>query len=537
MKKNLAKEICQRFDKLKSGRANWEDRWSDCAMYVMPQKDDVYTWAMKSKGEEKNLQLYDASAQHYNELLASALHSMLTNPTLQWFDLSTGLPDLDRNPRVRGYLQKVVRKAHRILNNSNFQTEIHEVYMDLGCFGTGAMRIERDDETLIKFHSRPIYEIHIEENYKGEVDTAFTVYKMSVRKAFKKYGEESFGKKGEQLKRDLDKEIEIIHAVLPREDVFSRAGKKFAKNKPWASIHVLKEGEIVLKESGFDTFPYVFPRWIKVTGEVYGRSPTMKGLPSIKMIQQIMKTTIRGAQKTVDPALMVPDDGYMGRLKTYPGGINPYRAGSKDQVYPLQTGANPGIGLDLLEKIYTLIRQCFFIDQLQLRDGPQMTATEVNARLDDQLRLLGPILGRLHFELLQPLIARVLEIMLEEGLMPEDSPEELDDIDPQIVYSSQIARSQKSAEAQNLNQYMATLGAVAQFDPSVYDTINPDSWAKLNADYMSIPQELFRTDEELEELRGYKANAQQEQASLEAGVAQSQATKNTADAISKLGGV
>lgn len=531
---NLAKEIRKRFEKMSGARHNWEEHWADCAQYALPQKDDVYDWLYKVAGEKKNLRLYDSSAQHYNELLASALHSMLTNPSTLWFDLTTGDPKLDREPRVRGYLQKVVRKAHRILNNSNFQTEIHEVFLDLGGFGTASMRIEEDDETFLKFHSRPIFELHVAENYKGEVDTVFTIYKMSVRQAFQKYDEKSFGKEADKLKRDMDQQIEIIHAVLPRENVDSRKSKKFAKNKPYASIHVMKDKDIVLRESGFDTFPYVVPRWIKTSGEVYGRSPTMKALPDIKMINQIMKTTIRAAQKAVDPPLMVPDDGYLGRVKTTPGGLNPYRAGTQDLIRPIDTGANPGIGIDIMEDIRTRIRQSYYIDQLQLREGPQMTATEVNARVDDQLRLLGPILGRLHFELLQPLIARVIQIMIDKGLMPEEAPEELDDVDPQIVYSSQIARAQKMTEANNLDQFLGILAGIVQIDPSIYDLIDPEQYARLSASFRNVPEDVFRDPDAVEQIRQNRAENQQDQRQLEDSVAASQATKNSAEAVQKL---
>lgn len=532
----LGKEIKKRYESLKSKRSNWEDTWYDCAMYVMPEKKDVYDWLNKTKGDHKNLQMYEDSAQHYNELLASALHSMLTNGATQWVDLVIGDPELDKNPNVRGYLQKVVRKLHSILNNSNFQTEIHEVYLDLGCFGTGVLRVEDDEDDYIKFHSRPIYEIYIDENYKGDVDTVFTVYKLTIRAAFQQYGKEAFLDEGERLAKDVNQEIEVIHAVLPREDVMSVKRKNFAKKKPFASIHVLAHGDrcIVLKESGFDEFPYMIPRWIKISGEKYGRSPAMKKMTSIKMANQMMKTTVRAGQKAVDPPLAVPDDGYLGRVKTTPGGLTPYRSGTQDKIYPIETGARPDIGNDMVDRILMGIRQGFFIDLLQLQQGPQMTATEVNARVQDQLRLLGPILGRLHSELLKPLIARILRIMDTRNLMPEDMPEELKDIEPQIVYSSQIARAQKLGEIENLNRYMGALAGVTQMNPDAGDVVDTDQYARLAASYMSIPEELFRKPEALKEFREAKAQANQDAADAQNNLATAQAAKSAADAASTL---
>ena len=129
MSKDRVQRILKRFNSLKSSRANWEAHWRDVARFVMPEKDNVWDWKNASKGEEKHLQVYDSSAIHFNELLASAFHSMLTNPSTQWFDLKTRSKKINALGPVKEYLQEVVAIAHLLLNNSNFQTEVHEFYL------------------------------------------------------------------------------------------------------------------------------------------------------------------------------------------------------------------------------------------------------------------------------------------------------------------------------------------------------------------------------------------------------------------------
>jgi hypothetical protein len=179
-----------------------------------------------------------------------------------------------------------------------------------------------------------------------------------------------------KLKKDKMQEWNIIHLVRPRKDI--EHGVKRARNKPFSSIHVLTKMGVVLKESDFEEFPYVIPRWSKVSGETYGRSPGMKALPDIKMINEIMKTTIIAAQKIVDPPLQVPDDGVLLPLRTTPGSLNYYRAGTADRIVPIETKGRVDLGFQLMEQVKLQIRQAYFQDQLQLREGPQKTATEVN---------------------------------------------------------------------------------------------------------------------------------------------------------------
>lgn len=527
----LAKEVSKFHEKLKSRRTNWDNHWEEVAYFVVPQKDNVYVKQRRSRGEKKSnkANLFDSTAIHSNELLAAALHGMLTNPSTFWFELSTGNPEIDKQDDVKLWLQRSVSRIHQVLNNSNFQTEIHEVFLDLGSFGTSSMRIEEDDELIMRFHARPINEMYIQENAKGTIDTVSREYVYTGRQILQQFGEEVFTQEElMKIKRDEMKEWDIIHLVRPRSDYDDR--KKNQKNKPYASIHVLKTLHVLLKESGFDEFPYIVPRWSKISGETYGRSPAMKALPDIKMINQVMKATIQSAQKMVDPPLQVPDDGVLLPLKTSPGSLNYYRAGTKDRIEPLNTQGRPDLGFQLMEQIKLQIRQSFFIDQLQLNEGPQMTATEVIQRTEEKLRLLGPLLGRLHFELLKPLIDRVFGIMARKEQLPVDAPQILQGQDLEVRFSSMIARAQKTSELDNLNRGMQTIGGLMEADPSIYDNIDGDEIVKFVGDTLNLPQELFRKDKEREELRAQRQQAEQQASERQAALEQGQAANQMAQA-------
>jgi hypothetical protein len=269
----------------------------------------------------------------------------------------------------------------------------------------------------------------------------------------------------------------------------------------------------MLKESGFNEFPYVIPRWTKISGEVYGRSPAMKALPDIKMVNEMMKATIRAAQKVVDPPLMAPDDGVVMPLRTTPGGINYYRAGTSDRIEPLETRGRIDLGMQLIDTVKIQIRQAFFIDQLQLNEGPQMTATEVMQRTEEKLRLLGPILGRQHFELLKPMVDRIFGIMLRKKLL--------------LNYSSMIARAQRSSEAENFNRVLGVVAPLAEIQPQVMDIINFDGAVRKIADIFNLPHEMMNRDEDVQ------AKRQQDQEQMAQQQAQEQQLAD-AETISKV---
>jgi len=161
------KDIIKKISFLHSERANWDEHWQQLADFILPRKNNVIS--SRTKGEKVNQFLLDNTALQSNVLLSGFLHGLLTNPNSQWFELMTGDPEIDNDDEVRLWLQKASQKLMHILNNSNFQTEIHELYTDLGCFGTSCMSIEEDDETVVRFSTRPIQSFYIVEDNKGRI--------------------------------------------------------------------------------------------------------------------------------------------------------------------------------------------------------------------------------------------------------------------------------------------------------------------------------------------------------------------------------
>ena len=84
-KTDLTKNLLARFDKLKTGRQNWETHWQEVADYMQPRKAEITR--ERARGDKRNIQIFDATAIHALELLAASLHGMLTSSANRWFSL------------------------------------------------------------------------------------------------------------------------------------------------------------------------------------------------------------------------------------------------------------------------------------------------------------------------------------------------------------------------------------------------------------------------------------------------------------------
>jgi len=498
---DLTKALLKRYDRLKSQRQNWETHWQEVADYMQPRKADVTK--TRSKGDKRTELIFDSSPIQAVELLAASLHGMLTNPSTPWFSLRFKEEDIEFEDEAKEWLESATEQMYIAFGRSNFQQEIFELYHDLITFGTAAMFIEEDEEDILKFSTRHINEVYIAENDKGRVDTIFRKFKMSARAAIQKFGTnvdfESIQKKNPY------EEVDIIHAIYPRDDF--DVTKQDKKNMPFESVYMTGKGE-ELSVSGFREFPFVIPRYLKASHEIYGRSPAMTALPDVKMLNEMSKTTIKAAQKQVDPPLLVPDDGFILPVRTVPGGLNFYRSGTRDRIEPLNIGANNPLGLNMEEQRRNAIRNVFYVNQLMMQQGPQMTATEVIQRNEEKMRLLGPVLGRLQSELLKPLIDRAFNILLRKNIF-KPAPEFLAGKDVEIEYVSPLAKAQKSTELQSIMRGIEIMGSIANVAP-VFDYVNFDKLVRHLMDIVGVPQKVLKPQSQVNAERQQKEQQQQE---------------------------
>ena len=512
--------IRKRLDKLEADRGTWESHWQEILDYVMPRKAEITF--LRSRGEKRTEVLFDSTAITANNLLAASLQGTLTSPSLPWFSLKLRDDDANKVRDVQIWLEDTARRMYAVFNESNFNTEVHEMYLDLCSVGTSAIFVEEANEGFLKgglhFNTLHISEYFIQENVKGTVDTLYRKYKMTARQAVQEFGEKNIGTKiKEALKAKPDTQFNFIHAVEPTEDYERAIGK--AKTKlPFHSCHVCFEDKMVVRTGGYNEFPYLVPRWAKATGEIFGRSPSYNALPDIKTLNKAVEIGLKAWAKAIDPPLLVTDDGVIGRVRMTPAGITVVR--SDTAIKPLQIGSNWQI-TDLKEnQLRTAIRQAYYSDQLQLQEGPQMTATEVQVRYELMQRLLGPTLGRFQTEFLNPLIERVFGIMLRsDALTPR--PSEMEGMNMDIEYVGPLARSQRMEEAIAVERLYQLAMQVVQVDPTVMDVINHEQAIRMRATLLGVPKTVLRGEDEVAEIREQRAAAQQQ--AQEQAMAQQQA--------------
>lgn len=521
--RTLARELKDNLSRLMEKRANWENHWQEVSDYMLPRKAEVTK--ERARGDKRNTLIFDATALHALELLAASLHGMLTSSANRWFSLRYKEAMLNESDEAKEWLEDAEAKMYAAFSRSNFQQEIFECYHDLIAFGTACLLIEEDKDEVFNFSARHIKEVYIEENQRGFVNQVYRRFKMTAASVVEKFGIDNVSRDIKTtLKKAPFEEIEIVHVARPRKEYDKTKIDK--KNMPFQSIYFEYDSGHIISIGGFRELPYVVPRYLKASTEIYGRSPGMNALPDVKVLNKMVETSLKAAAKQVDPPLLVPDDGMLNPIRMSPGSINYYRGGSRDRIEPLNINANTGVTLNQENQRRDAIAKMFHVDQLLVTENRNMTATEVMQRNEEKMRILGPVLGRLQSELLEPLIIRIFNIMLRKKLFLP-APEELADQTINIEYVSPMALAQKGQELQSIMRGIEIFGGLSQSMP-VMDYIDEDGLVKQIINVLGLPARIIKSDAQVQQIRAQREAQQQQMQEMQQQVQESEVAKNAA---------
>lgn len=525
---NEALKYLNRLNDLKTDRANNDTYWQEVADYSLPKRDFI---TQRSPGQKRIQKLYDETAVHATEQLASGLHGMLTPPAGRWFFLRAFGKKEEESDRA--WLDYATNYLFDVFSSpeGSFSTAAFEFYLDLVAFGNAAMSV-----TLQKngphFCTESLANVYVEENDYGVVDCNYIVKKFKPIQVIRKFGADRVHKNVvDAYEKNKKETVEVLQVIEPRDQHYGRGAIK--EKKPYKSCFIDVTNKHMMLEEGFDEKPFMFARWSKRAGEHYGYGPGMAANPEVKMLNEIVEIMIRAASKNVDPPILAPTEGLVLPLRLDPAGINFYNPEFGEPKW-WQNGFQPNYFESLIEQKRALISKMYYVDWLNLPQVDRMTTVEVNQRTQESLRQLSPMLSRLASEFLSPLISRTLSLSVDAGLI-EKPPASLQGANVSIEYTSPIAIAQRSVQAQTVLQGL-TLGAqLAQFDQSVLTNINSNKILRDQLlDTFAWPIEYLNTEEEVQEMKEAQANAAAAAQQAQIAESYSKSAKNAAGAYTEV---
>lgn len=522
-KNHLSYRYRQRKTALDHHRTEMMDYWRELSKQVLCTRGRFLGTNSNKRKMERNTSQYNNTARLAARTLASGMMAGITSPARPWFKLNASQPELNDISAVREWLHHAEVLLYRVFASSNTYNSLHTIYGELGTFGTGAMGVFEDFRSVIKCRTYTVGSYWLGQTAEDGIDTFFRTYTLTAEQLYKQYR----GNVSEAVKRAYDSKnyeapFDVTFCVKPNENY--KAGSPFNTQMPFESVRyeegALNSGAPFLSKSGFMEFPILTPRWDIAAEELYGSDcPAMVALGDVKALQLGEKRMYQALDKVGLPPLQGPSTlvNQLNNAAPKPGEMVSVSSG--DQLASVYGNYNPRLDymLNVQQNVEYRIKRAFYEDlflMLANSDRRQMTAREVAEKHEEKLLALGPVLERLHNELLNKLIDRAFSILQRNGVL-RPAPRELVDTEISVEYVSILAQAQRMVGLTSIERTVGFAIQASQVWPEARHKINIHEAIDQYAGDAGVPPHLIRADDEAMELVKMESQARAQQQQLE----------------------
>lgn len=522
-----------RIKSLQGARDPWWKHWLELATYILPRRHTWLVGADKGKrGSPINTKIINSTGTDAARNCASGIMSGVSSPSRPWFRLTVSDPELQEDQDVNEWADEVTKRMLRVMAGSGYYTAKAMQYLDLVVFGTAPLIIYDDPESVIRCFVPAAGEYFCAGDANFTVGTLGRQFSMTLQQVVEEFGEENLTDSSRMLwdaakngGGTLDTELTICHIIERNPDYQERPSTvgKYKLPRTFKYREMFWEAgatERMLRIHGFIDKPFSCPRWDVQGNDAYGRSPAMDALGDIKQLQQEEKRKAQALDKMVDPPMVADASMKNEPASLLPGAITYVaRADAASGFKPAYT-VNPPIGelKQDIEKIEARIRSILFNDLFMMISQLQTvrSATEIDARREEKLVMLGPVLDRNQQEGLTPDINRIFQIMARSGLLPAP-PEVMKGTPVKVDYISPLADLQRASAATAIERLFGFVGTVSAAKPEVLDNLDADAAVAEMQEILRVPPKIVLAAKKRDAIRQARSQQQAAASQMQVG--------------------
>lgn len=529
----LAREQCERHDELKAIRdAQFRATWQLLSQYNLPQQSNINTQKLPGNITSWTQEIYETTAIQSAQVLAAGQRNWLTPSSEPWgaFEppeyLTVEGKEQDKDEAAQ-WLANATDIAMRELARSNFYAMVNIDYTTISVFATGMLFVEEGRKTALNFRQFKPWDITIEEDCEGIVDTVRREFPLTTRQAVQQFGIDKVGKKIAEAYgsgKDMAKKWRFLHACFPRDDSQRLPDRKDGPNKPIASVYIAMDECICIEVSGYDENPYLCSRFQSWGADTpWGYGPAYLTLPDARQLNYVSQYRDALAELKAYPRLLYPDN-LEGDVDLRAGGVTVFDAsvnnGAPREWMPV---GDDKAAEENMVRHADAIKNAFYVPMFQLLANladKKMTAYEISQRLAEKLELFTPVFDRRVTEFLNPLLKRVFGILYRMGkfgqapqglMISTDGGKTQHLAMPEIAITSRISLALKALKNQGIESTLQTIMPLAQMRPDVLDNLELDTMVRDLARNNGVPPDVLTKLKKMAAFRQQQAQHQAQQ--------------------------
>lgn len=532
----------QKLSSLDNFRLSWWTHWAELAKYILPRR---YHWLITAnktnRGFPINQNIVDETGTIAARNLASGLLAGMASPTRPWFVYAIGNAKLMERKEVKLWLAAVQDIMYDALKGSNFYDAMGVMYFDLVIFGTAVVIIYDDPKTIIRCYNPCAGEYYLGSSARLTNDTLNRKFTFTINQIVEMFGLEScdaeikssFEAKG----ASGESERVVAHSIEPNTPLLDDEGeayypvpKKFQFRETYWIWGASNEKPLAMK--GYNEQPFISPRWDVTSNDPYGRSVGMDGLAAIMQLQFEQKRKAEGIEKEVRPPMTADVSLKNEPTSTVAGGITYVPNIGKFEGFKPTYQVTPK--LDNLTKdiaeLQTRIKNIFFNDLLLMISqlDTVRTATEIDARREEKMLMLGPVIERNQGEALGPALERIHAILDRKNAFPPP-PAIIRGMNIQVKYVSMLAIAQRASETAGIERFFQFTGNIGAAIPDAFDNVDVDEGIRVYGDRLHVPPSIIRDAKEAAQQRQDRQQKQQQSQALQESMAAAEGAKTLSE--------
>jgi len=518
-----AKALAKELDKLKAERKDFEADWEKAQIFV---SSTVLSFTQDRDNSGKKYiipQRITGRPANYLETLVAGVSGYSINPNILWLKLGIENAELENQYGVKDWLELAEAELYRAFNKGNLYSQTPGFIENAATFGHAVMLIdEQIRDRKVRTVNMNIREMYMDTNEYDEVDVMFREYYMTWENAAAYFGLKNLA---DEITREWDapdadhgkKMVRLLHAVFPNKTNDGAYANRFTYKSVFADL----DHEHIIREGGYNDFPYAVYFWKKLSGKKYGIGPAMMAMGDIGLLHKFDAARLEVAQFSARPPYNVPER-MRGAEEIVPEGRNYYSG--NEMIAPVTVGANFPITLEITKDQEERIKEWFHVDfflMLQKYNLNQMTATAVVELQGEKAAILSTMVSNFN-SALRKIIQRSVDILFRQNRFPE-LPNALQQTrtSMKVDFMGVLAQAQKRAhETSGLMQGLEVMGALANIAKAVpdvaqaFDYVNAEEIVKRGFNSAGASQLIIRENDEVQAIR--KARAEQEAAMMRA---------------------
>jgi len=545
---NKVQEYLKEIQALKSGpHANRKMEWQGVVSKVMPdilKAANLNENISAPKGRKAQL---CHQARTAVMKLASSYMSYITPMGQKWFAYAPWKQHRYENEteleEATDALNRASDDVFEECEKSNLYNELFPAFYDLACTGTTLIYCEFDaDIQELKFKHHPVgtFDLGPEGTQKVAID-----FKMTAEQIADTFPDVSLpGSVLAALREGSTNAFTITQYVKPRSGADETFDAVDSLTWPFANIYVLQDEQILLKEDGYQEFPFAVLRFTRTGNQVYGVSPLLGVEKLIDQILDMETACVEAAKRRAIPPVLVPPD-MRGQVSLGAGQqtIVPrhYINSSMPREWALSSDTR-----ELLEQLAMKgkhLNDAMFITFLEVisgvEDSHQMTATEVQAR--EAEKVMAYVQPFVQFTTdWKPMQKRIFAECARHDLIDTEDLQEAMAGDeearyltmPKVAYLGRMAQALQRAQLTNTDTSAARLIELANMmqNPDLLMFVNWEKLGKGQAIANGMPARYMRSRAEVEIERQKLLERQQQTQQAETNLVNAEAAAQSANA-------